>query len=87
MTSVQPPGEKLISGRHGESAEEFVEEVGVEWVAGAGCEPEQHLEASVEGVTLMQSVGDDATSVGGDGRDSISRGIKSGWIVARYSYY
>lgn len=80
MTSVQPPGEKLISGRHGESAEEFVEEVGVEWVAGAGCEPEQHLEASVEGVTLMQSVGD-------DGKDSISRGIKSGWIVARYSYY
>lgn len=80
MTGVQPPGEKLISGRHGESAEEFVEEVGVEWVAGADCEPEQHLEASVEGVTLMQSVGD-------DGKDSISRGIKSGWIVARYSYY
>lgn len=80
MTSVQPLGKKVISGRHGESAEEFVEEVGVEWVAGAGCDPEQHREASVEGVTLMQSVGD-------DGKDSISRGIKSGWIVARYSYY
>src|SRR5690606_26111059 len=47
--------------------EELMEEVGVERVAGASCEPEQHREACVEGLTAMQSVGDNAARVEGDG--------------------
>ncbi|MFC5122798.1 hypothetical protein ACFPRL_04935 [Pseudoclavibacter helvolus] len=70
MTGVQPPGQKLITGRHVESAEELVEEVGVERVARASCEPEQHREACVEGLTAAQSVGDDAARVGSDGGHS-----------------
>ena len=56
---VEPPGEELVAGPHVQADEESVEEVGVERVAGAGGEPEQHGEAASNVGSPREGVDDD----------------------------